>query len=718
MNLTRETMALTTVGRCWRPILFFALWYPMGALADFGSLTEIHRIIPGYEVGSDTEDMPVADFDGDGRDDVVILGGFNETIIVQIAGLDAAQTWQIKQTLIPGGSPSSFNFPTLTVWTEEDGPHLLVSRNRDIYEYTGWPLTLVRTRTLPGVNSFSDLVVADVNNDGIRELIVSSTDFQDDIQAYDLQTNNLLWEVPGVSQYRDNLLVAQLDGDPALEILTGSGYVIDGATHAIEWHYKDGFGNSRATGRFAGLQPQFVALSYRLTMFQSSPWSPLWDTDTFNSSGLAIADLDGDNIDEVIFIQQNTFPTGVQVFDVQMQQVRDQFEIPNAIRLAAADFDADGDIEIAASTDPDFYNTPAIAFQVIDGATGVNEHTMTVDAPGPYVIGGFVEDAQSIDVIFGTAGYTYASGVVTRADPVTGDVRWKTPSHLPGDPLPLYSARSLSIAGVAGHSDPVILVASDRPYGITALDALDGSVLWGLGETNNGGLPQYPYPEAIAAVDENADGLAETAVVCTSERMYQFRLDTQAPVWSSVAMASSCIDVMAINSGSSLIFVAVLRQALRAYDSQSHLLLWSLPAPDWLDGASYIAEGESGPEFALFYQNLVTIYDANTRAFLRQLVLPVQTLISAVSQPPGSSIHQLIIAHSGKLHVVDGISGAESGTSEYLGENIGLSNRVSSIQLDSDQPLIVSGSEAGVFSHRLEQNSDAIFANGFDPSAP
>lgn len=718
MNLRLESMAPETAGKCGIRTLLIALLLPMGALADVGTLPEIHRIIPGYDVGSETEDMPVADFDGDGRDDLVILGKTSETLIVQIAGLDAAQAWQIKQTLIPGGSQSSFNPPTLSVWTENDGPHLLVSKNRDIYEYAGWPLTLVRTRTLPGAQSFSDLEVADVNNDGTRELIVSSTDFQDAIRAYDLQTDSLLWEVPGVSQYQDNLLIAQMDGDPALEILTGSGFVIDGATHAIEWHYKDGFGYSRATGRFAGSQPRFVALSYRLTMFQSSPWSPLWDTDTFNSSSLAVADLDGDNIDEVIFNQRNTFPFAVQVFDVQTQQVRDQFEIPGAIRLAAADFDADGDTEIAASTAPDFYSTPSIALQVIDGVTGVAEHTMAVDAPGPYVVGGFVADAQSTDIIFGTAGYTYASGIVTRADPVTGAVRWKTPAHLPGDTPPLFAARSLSIAGVAGHGDPVVLVVDDRPYGITALDALDGSVLWGLDEVNNGGLPQYPYPEAVAAVDEDADGLAETAVVCTRERMYQFRLDTRASIWSSVAMASSCIDVMVIDSGSSTILVAVLQQALRAYDSQSHLLLWSLPAPDWLTGASYIAEGESGPEFALFYQNLVTIYDANTQAFLRQLILPVQAQISAVSQAAGASIHQLIIAYSGKLHVVDGISGVVSSSSEFLGENVGSSNRISSIPIDAEHSLIVSGSDAGVFSHQLGLNSDTIFADGFELSAP
>jgi hypothetical protein len=79
-------------------------------------------------------------------------------------------------------------------------------------------------------------VTADLDASGSDEYVSSCVD--QTLVAYG--TGYTRWELSGVGG-RD-LVFGQLDDDPALEVATTSGHVIDTQTHAVQWQRPEGFG--------------------------------------------------------------------------------------------------------------------------------------------------------------------------------------------------------------------------------------------------------------------------------------------------------------------------------------------------------------------------------------------------------------------------------------------------------------------------------------------
>jgi outer membrane protein assembly factor BamB len=84
------------------------------------------------------------------------------------------------------------------------------------------------------------MTTADLDGNGSDEIISSCQDRS--LFAYG--SGYRQWTVPGAgsSPLRADIAVGQMDDDPALEIATTGGFVIDSATHAVEWELPAGFG--------------------------------------------------------------------------------------------------------------------------------------------------------------------------------------------------------------------------------------------------------------------------------------------------------------------------------------------------------------------------------------------------------------------------------------------------------------------------------------------
>lgn len=662
--------------------------------------------------------MPTADFDGDGLQDIVVIGTLQYSDTMQIVGMQAGLGWKVKQAIVPDSSTNLFDAPNIATWTDADGAHLLYVRGYLISVFGGWPLALERYIELDQYPRFSDVLVADVDNDGVAELIAASRNSEQAIAAYSLTTGVKLWAYEQNSSYYANLHIAQLDADPALEILlTGApGTIIDGATHALEWQYKDGFGPFVEAGRFGGTSPRFASLGYRVVMFQSQPWSPLWDLSNAYSLSSAVADIDGDQADELINAT-DSFPNAIQIIDVQTQSVRSSFSADYTLQLAAADFDGDNAVEIAIGRSSYYSQPPSGNFRIAEATNGVEKFSIPSTAPGPFVAGGLIADAGSIDLIFGSASGSAHAGTVTRMDSATGVVRWRTPAEDPS--LNMKRVQSIHVATVSGQPQPVIFASGDGNYPnyhqIAALSSSNGSVLW-LINSSNSTLPVNVSVEGLATIDLDGDAFTDAVLACTSEpKLRMFSAGDQSQIWSSVAMTGICRGALQMTSNGNQQLVAILSGGLRAYDAQSHLLSWSLPQPFGLTGATYLPHGVSGPELALFNDSGITFYDAESRNMLRELSF--QYPVQAVAQPSGSSIHDLAVTLNGKLYVVDGITGAIGASSESLGQNAGLFNQLALYGNPDGSTLIAAGSDVAVSTYRLNGLSDAIFANGFE-SAP
>ncbi|MGB0134441.1 hypothetical protein [Dokdonella sp.] len=683
------------------------------------NLSKVSAIVPGYFSSNRTNDMPTADFDGDGLPDIVVPGSLDYSSVIQIVGVQAGLGWKIKQVIIPDIGDQYYEAPNLATWTDAAGAHLLYAQSNSISIYGGWPLTLEREIRLENYVDFNDAQVADVNNDGIFELIATSTYSGAALKAYSLNNGAELWTVATPSNYYAKLNIAQLDADPAYEIvLTGApGKVIDGATHALEWEYKDGFGEQVQHGRFGGSYPRFAAFGYNLVMFQGQLWSPLWDMIDIDARSTTVADIDGDQIDELITATYY-FPSGVQIIDVQTQSVRTSFGDSSILQLAAADFDGDPAIEIAVGRAPGYERGDP--FRVFNASSGVDEFAIPEEVPGPYMAGGFIADAGTLDLIFGSASAIVRDGTIMRVDSNTGAVRWRSSATDPN--FRMYSVRNLQVTQLEGQAQPAIIAAGGGYYSdqnkIVALSSVDGSALWGIGSTNSD-LPDYVLIEAMATIDLNGNQQTDAVLTCTSEsRLRLFDTTNHSQIWSSVAMSGNCVGALQMPSNGNQLLVAVMNGSVRAYDAQSHLLSWSLPYPNGIAGATYLPNGANGPELALFNNYSISFFDAETRNLLRELNLQNNYPVRAIAQSPGASIHDLAVTINGKLYSFDGVSGAMGAASEPLGLNAGQYNQLAVYANPDGSALVAAGSDVAVSTYRLDGLSDEIFANGFESVAP
>ena len=689
------------------------------------NLAEVEHLVPGYVTGP-AFDMPIADFDGDGLPDVVSVGETNYSDVILILGFRPGTEWTVKQSIVPEADRLTNGSIKLAAWTQADGTHLAFMKDRSVIEYAGWPLAQVHRFDL-GIDVYpNDMAVADVDRDGVYEMLIANTNGEGSLRAYSLTTGSPVWDAPEPSSGNLSLLVAQLDADPALEIvLSGeTGLVIDGATRAVEWQQDEGIAFHMHAGNYGGAMPRFASLDTDVQMFSAQPWSQLWRLYDIYANSTSSADLDGDGVDELIYFTYLP-PRGIRVLDVGSRLIRSTFGKENVVAISAADFDGNGAREIAIVEASGQYSTQPNTFSVMNAASGSTLDAIPAVAPGPYVAGAFIGNADATDIVFASSKGLDYPGALTRADVATGAIRWRSAGA--GATIDLNRISNVLVTQIQGQVQPVVLASGSGQQsniyggGIVAVNADTGVSMWSISSAN-GGLPDGVAVNGLAAVDRDGDSLTDSVLACTTERRLRlFDALDQSPVWTSVSMMAGgeCLGAFSlIDAAGNLQLVAVLSGSIRAYDAQTHLLTWSLPSPSFFAGASLVPNGDHGQELALFTQSEITFVDVETRAVLRIVDVGGKYPIRAVMQPPGASIHELLAAIDDKLYVFDGVSGAVRAESATVGYGAGQNNRLAVRTNADDTYLIGTGSNVAVFAHRMEMRADPLFQDGFDPIMP
>lgn len=315
---THPLLARRTKRRDWVMAMLaaFAPWSMAAAWEHYPMPRE-----PGYG------GIVIGDFDGDGITEAVAAGtlsgfgyGPDLAVLTVIGGNDGPP--RVRDALAPGMQFAPGGLVLARRTGERDrvvGAGLQPDGSWKIATFGGVPLRLERLLDSPsGYRVERVFAVADVDGDGEDELIVGLVAEQDawpHPAILDGSTGAVRWLG---DQFADSVAVAQLDADPALEIIVSGtpGLVIDGATHAVEWSWAGGFGSPLVSGRFGtGHAGGFVSVPpgfpFFMQLFSNHPYVPLFEIRNEQPTYL-VASPRGDGVADEIAAQGGS---SVRFFD-------------------------------------------------------------------------------------------------------------------------------------------------------------------------------------------------------------------------------------------------------------------------------------------------------------------------------------------------------------------------------------------------------------------
>lgn len=659
------------------------------------------------------------DVDGDAVGDLVFTASAGSPVLF-VLGRKSDGTIGFKQSDV---IQSNDYIVRVVSWTSGSTPQvLLVETSGTVREFAGWPLR--QQRTFSVVSGPVAAAAGDIDNDGADDLIVLTSSV---LSAYRLDTGAQKWTLP--VQSGTDLALVQLDADPALEIILAEAAparVIDGATRAVEWSYIDGFGQLVAVGRLAsgGGQQWVGARAWQsYTVFRAVPWSPLWSGKTNQDIGaIATADLDGNGRDAIVYGDGQW--GSVRIIDSMTRLER--FAIPNEghgiSAVIAADIDGDGTKEIVFSP-----RTSYDGDRLVTSASGLDgsvEWSYVGSVGGPFVASGIadVDGNGRVDVV-AASGTGFGNGTIALMDLLTGTPFWRSPDWIGNANEPFYmTARRIAFRDRPQGPGKDIVLAGTSTYDgrIIVLDGITRDVLLQIGYYANGPMRSRGV-KGLVLFDYDEDGIDDFVVATDPQTsgaqgalLQVFSGVDGMPLWTSVSMGNgfSLINDVIIagpatgKPGTEL--VAVLPGSLRAYDSESGLLSWTLAVENI--GAVFLPYGANGAELAVLGTDKVSFYDATTRQFLRQVTLPVPLATIAA---PGGDAACLAVASDGKLLYVDGINGTVLAETPFLGRFPTAGSVISAIGDGCATATLATGTQSAFYRFRMRA-SDRLFADGFE----
>lgn len=416
------------------------------------------------------------------------------------------------------------------------------------------------------------LATGDADGDGKSDLLALDGN---GLQAWSA-AGTLLWSVNGPTG--SDLIAAELDGDPALEIAITSGDVVDAATHAVQWHWPAGFGVRLDAGDIDGDGKSELIVAqdwYFVRAFDVDTQLQKWAIPFMDIDAVALRDLDGNGSLELL-VGEGQWGE-VRVFDPATQAQIDHIPNPDhgVSGLEVADVDGDGAKEILwsagySSSGPDH-------LRIADRVTHAIEY-LSPDLVGPVVgvqrgdLDGDGQDELVACTYQSDSGYSAGRILVFDAatlhlraisDPIIGNAAYA-------------GARDIQLANVDADPQLEIVVGADWLF-TGAIEVYDFSstnqfsVIW-----TNATRPVGTSFQSVAAADIDGDGNIEivggvdlVSSTALGAFVYVYDFNTQQEEWHSphtggypirrIELADTDQDgvteIVALNSGSGDVYV-------------------------------------------------------------------------------------------------------------------------------------------------------------------
>jgi len=409
---------------CFFGFLFGAAAIPTAGKAAPDEVAPIWTSVPGFS-GPAAAGVVTVDLDGNGIHESVVSG----TSRLESPGPD--DRWFLAvihkrpdvgfrtRTLRRLGPGESFLGRIATTLGPDGAPRVVAVVGNSVaarlVQFAGPELTIVAEA--PVSYDFRLHDVADVDADGDVDVVgcPCAEPFTGPAQIRDLATGNVQWtgETPGV-----RTRVGQLDADPALELVVGGlvsgpGYIVDGATHLTQWTYAQGFNGKIVFGNFhsgtAGTEFAVVGnlggggIQGVTRVFRTQPdFAPSAVLTLSDAGGLASADTNGDGLHELVFGTGFASQIGNFVQVISLESGTQFQTYPNIAQtvsgLAVGPLTTPSSLDLIHGAGVD--STGRDALRILDMASGIT-HFAQFDEAGPHstVVVGDVRGVQIPEVI-------------------------------------------------------------------------------------------------------------------------------------------------------------------------------------------------------------------------------------------------------------------------------------------------------------------------------
>ncbi len=550
--------------------------------------------------------------------------------------------------------------------------------------------------TFPVNFEMQSLLLADTDGNGLKEMIISNATT---IAAYDPLNYQLLWNFSG---HGGDVAVGNVDADAAPEIVLSTGYVLDGATRAVEWYYpaSSGFGFQIELGDIDGdgIEEIVGAANWqKITIFEADLRSPMWEIPTdLDIAALAIADTNGDNRPEIIYGDGQW--GAIHCIDGLTHSELWQIHNPEhgVTGIAVGDVDQDQALEVLWGAG--FTSSGADFLYVADILSGQIEW-QSEDLDGPLTavdIGDVDDDGQTEVVMASYSTYSgYGDSAIKIFNGATHEIEWQT-TDVPNISI-WRGINSIRIGDVDQDGETEFVIATANLY--------DGliQIYNGRSHTLERQSTTY-YGTSFTAMEfGDVDGDGQTEIVVGQIRLHTgatgahiivFNGATAVEEWESIGLEDNWGGVYDINlndvdgDGRVEIITSLKGGSVYVFDGVTHVMDALIPTQAYALASGDLDQNGTQSILVGRGDGKIDSYNGNTYALESTISMGSGTISClSLADVDQNTVPEWLVCDQSRLSIYSTEGLGLLWQSGDLGGSLGLFNQIPAGQIDEDNDL-------------------------------
>jgi len=534
-------------------------------LAGTFEVTDANRLYPlsrgPIRIPSLHGGLQIGDFDANGSPEILVAGtrGLYE---LRNNGASYQQSWAYPFEVDP----------TEIYWNEM---HAVAARDlngdgrQEIFFSKGNVLVKLdgvgRREIARAAHSCLALKFADLEADGQLELVCLDGLYKFDptrLTVLDPTTLAVIWSTATL-ELGNSMAIGNVDGDPALEIVTAGGYVYDGQSRQNEWTHTQAFGIAVDTGDMDGNGVQEIVGIVDWTavrVYSAVAHSLLWEyVPAFRDlDAVHVADANSDGrVEAIVANGQGGYVMGIG-YNTTQQQLELQWQVASqdsgVTSIAVGNVDGDSAPEVVWGVG---WNSSGRDDFVIAGFSPTArvewQSTSQPTADGPFYGGALARIGAGDTRLMFMTPKTESSYAGTRA--IALDSAAGTLAYSRDIGSNWLSSRGIDLVDYDNDNiDELFLGTSVRQGHFSIYDFATDTIEWESPEP-----PRNESPLVATHADVNGDGYQDLIGLTTNGYIYVYDVHAQALLWKSTVLGGLGTDIVAADlddDGESEIVVA------------------------------------------------------------------------------------------------------------------------------------------------------------------